>query len=97
MLAGLLVLQLVLGGQVSSRFAGLACDEWPACHAGVWFPDFQGARGLHLLHRLTGYALLAGLLAAAALARGTGRPGRLLAALALCETWSRRGAAAGAL
>ena len=80
--AGLLLVQLVLGGQVSSRFAGLACDEWPACHGGVWFPDFRGARGLHLFHRLAGYALVVALGAAALAARGTGRPGRLLAAAA---------------
>ena len=61
----LLLVQLTLGGQVSSRFAGLVCDEWPACHGGVWFPDFTGARGLHLLHRLTAYALVASLIAAA--------------------------------
>jgi cytochrome c oxidase assembly protein subunit 15 len=78
----LLLVQLVLGGQVSSRFAGLACDEWPACHGGVWFPDFAGARGLHLFHRLTGYALVAALGAAALVGRGTGRPGRLLWAAA---------------
>jgi cytochrome c oxidase assembly protein subunit 15 len=33
----LLVLQIALGGLVSSRFAGLACPEWPACSGGVWF------------------------------------------------------------
>jgi cytochrome c oxidase assembly protein subunit 15 len=81
-IAVLLLVQLVLGGQVSSRFAGLACDEWPACHGGVWFPDWGGARGLHLFHRWTGYALVAALAAAAFVARGTGRPGRLLLAMA---------------
>ena len=76
--AALLLLQIVLGGQVSSRFAGLACDEWPACHAGVWFPDFAGARGLHLLHRLAGYALVVALIASALAARGSGRLAGLL-------------------
>ncbi|MEE9606821.1 MAG: COX15/CtaA family protein [Myxococcota bacterium] len=65
--AALLVLQLVLGGLVSSRYAGLACPEWPACRDGVWFPSWSGNAGLHQLHRLTGYALL-GALAAAAIA-----------------------------
>ena len=37
-LALLLLLQLVLGGLVSSRYAGLACPEWPTCNGGVWFP-----------------------------------------------------------
>ena len=79
----LLLAQLILGGQVSSRFAGLVCDEWPACHRGVWFPDFEGPRGLHLLHRLTGYALVASLIAAAAASRGRGRLGRWLLAAAI--------------
>ena len=63
--AALLVLQITLGGLVSSRFAGLACPEWPACSGGVWFPTWYGPVGLHLLHRLNAYALLAVLLAAA--------------------------------
>ncbi len=63
--AALLVLQITLGGLVSSRFAGLACPEWPACSGGVWFPTWHGTVGLHLLHRLNAYALLAVLLAAA--------------------------------
>jgi cytochrome c oxidase assembly protein subunit 15 len=72
-------LQLVLGGLVSSRYAGLACPEWPTCNGGVWFPSFGGAVGLHLLHRGNGY-LLALLLAGAALrARGRGALGRALA------------------
>jgi cytochrome c oxidase assembly protein subunit 15 len=63
--AVLLVMQITLGGLVSSRFAGLACPEWPACSGGVWFPTWRGTVGLHLLHRLTAYALLVVLLAAA--------------------------------
>ena len=75
----LLVAQLAVGGLVSSTYAGLACNEWPACADGVWFPSFEGARGTHLLHRLAAYALL-GLLAACWLAaRGTAL-GSLLAA-----------------
>lgn len=35
---GLLVLQIVLGGLVSSHYAGLDCPEWPTCRDGVWFP-----------------------------------------------------------
>ena len=72
-------LQLVLGGLVSSRYAGLACPEWPTCNGGVFFPSFGGAVGLHLLHRSNGY-LLALLLAVTALrARGRGALGRVLA------------------
>ena len=78
-----LLLQLVLGGLVSSRHAGLACPEWPTCNGGVWFPSLDGAVGLHLLHRGNGY-LLALLLAVAALrARGRGALGRVLALAAL--------------
>jgi len=71
-------LQLVLGGLVSSRYAGLACPEWPTCNGGVWFPSFGGAVGLHLLHRGNGYLLVLLLGVAAALARGRGVVGRAL-------------------
>jgi len=57
--AVLLLLQLVLGGLVSSTYAGLVCDEWPTCHRGEWFPSFAGVMGTHLLHRINGYALVA--------------------------------------
>jgi cytochrome c oxidase assembly protein subunit 15 len=55
----LLVLQIALGGLVSSTYAGLVCNEWPTCHRGEWFPSFAGAMGIHLLHRINGYALVA--------------------------------------
>lgn len=74
-----LLAQLVLGGLVSSKFAALACDEWPACHAGEWFPGFAGARGIHLAHRLGAYTLVAVLGAAAAVGRGRGRTARRMA------------------
>jgi len=66
-----LLLQVVLGGLVSSNYAGLACPEWPACRGGEWFPTFAGGVGLQLLHRLNGYALCAALAAAALCARQT--------------------------
>jgi len=65
--AVLLGVQLVLGGLVSSRYAGLACPEWPRCNGGLWFPAWGGSVGLHILHRLNGYALTL-LFVAAALA-----------------------------
>ncbi len=86
--AGLLALQIVLGGLVSSHYAGLACPDWPACHGGAWFPSWQGAVGLHLLHRSNGYLLLAALAGAAWIARRqqrVARPLRLLLALALLQ------------
>jgi len=82
LVAGLLALQMVLGGLVSSRYAGLVCPEWPTCNGGQWFPSFRGPVGLHLVHRLNGYALLAGLLAVAACARGGGARLRQVTALA---------------
>jgi len=67
--AALLALQIALGGLVASRYAGLACPEWPTCHEGVWFPTWEGPIGLQLLHRANGYALVASLAAAAWAAR----------------------------
>jgi heme A synthase len=63
--AALLLVQITLGGLVSSRFAGLACPEWPTCSGGAWFPTWKGAVGLHLLHRTHGYLLVVALAAAA--------------------------------
>jgi heme a synthase len=80
--AAVLFAQLVLGGLVSSRFAGLACPEWPACKAGVWFPSWTGGVGLQLLHRLNGYLLLAALATTAALC-WRAHPLRRLTVLAL--------------
>jgi len=65
----LLVLQIALGGLVASRYAGLACPDWPTCREGVWFPTWEGSVGLQLLHRVNGYALVASLAAAAFAAR----------------------------
>jgi len=75
-----LVLQIMLGGLVSSNYAGLACPEWPTCFEGAWFPSFSGAQGLHLLHRIFAYALLAALGLCAWHARGAPRLGALTAA-----------------
>ena len=68
--AVVLLLQMVLGGLVASRFAGMTCPEWPACNGGVWFPTWQGTVGLHLLHRWNGTFLAALLPVAAFLCRG---------------------------
>ncbi|HXK22026.1 MAG TPA: COX15/CtaA family protein [Myxococcota bacterium] len=84
----LLFFQLVLGGLVSSRFAGMACPEWPTCNGGLWFPSWHGPVGLHLMHRSNGYLLLLSLCAAAWRLRGdprVGRSVRLAAALALAQ------------
>jgi cytochrome c oxidase assembly protein subunit 15 len=73
-----LALQLVLGGLVSSRYAGLACPEWPTCYGGAWWPSSGGPVALHLLHRTNGYLLLLLLGASAFAARGAGALGRAL-------------------
>ena len=86
--AGLLLLQMILGGLVSSRFAGMACPEWPTCNGGLWIPGWSGNVGLHLLHRFNGYALVGVLAVATAVNRGDPSLRRwtsLALALALCE------------
>ncbi len=67
--AVLLFCQMVLGGLVSSTYAGLACSEWPTCNGGVFFPSFEGALGIHLLHRLGAYSLVTLIAVAAWLGR----------------------------
>lgn len=57
--AGMWLVQLALGGLVSSNYAGLACTEWPTCNGGVWFPAWSGIVGLQLAHRAGAYVLFA--------------------------------------
>lgn len=71
--AVLLVVQLALGGLVSSSFAGLACGTWPTCDGTNWFPTFQGLVGLQLVHRLVAYALVAAGVIVVAVARSQPR------------------------
>jgi len=66
---GLLFVQLVLGGLVSSSYAGLTCPEWPTCVDGELFPGWTGLRGLHVLHRSVGYAFVLAIFVAAGLTR----------------------------
>jgi len=68
--ATLLALQIVLGGLVSSRYAGLACAEWPTCNDGAFLPSFEGVVGLQLVHRLNAYALALAMAATATASRG---------------------------
>jgi cytochrome c oxidase assembly protein subunit 15 len=67
--ASMLLVQVVLGGLVSSSYAGLACPDWPTCMNGEFFPTWRGIQGLHLLHRTVGYATLVAIAACAWLAR----------------------------
>lgn len=86
--AVLLVCQIMLGGLVSSSYAGLVCPDWPTCMNGEYFPTFSGIQGLHVLHRTVAYTLLASLLATTLLARRHPALSRCLglaSALALCQ------------
>jgi cytochrome c oxidase assembly protein subunit 15 len=74
--ACVLLAQLVLGGLVASKYAGLACPDWPTCSNGVWFPSFAGALGLALSHRLGAYLLFCLLVLCALGSRGQGALGR---------------------
>lgn len=74
----LLLFQMILGGLVSSSYAGLACPEWPTCNGGAWFPSMGGSVGLHLAHRMNGYALTATVLAVAFTTFRMGPLGRLM-------------------
>ena len=85
-----LVAQIVLGGLVSSHYAGLACTEFPTCDGERFVPTLQGALGLHVLHRLNGYALAAVFTLLAVVSRHTGRIDRL-AALACGLVWLQVG------
>ena len=69
----LLAIQIVLGGLVSSNYAGLVCPDWPTCMNGEFFPTWSGIQGLHLFHRSVGYACLLAIAAAAWL--GQSHPG----------------------
>ena len=68
-LAALLFVQIVLGGLVSSQFAGMACPEWPRCNGGAWWPSSKGSVGLHLFHRWNAALLLLAMVGVAFAAR----------------------------
>jgi cytochrome c oxidase assembly protein subunit 15 len=61
----LLVVQIALGGWVSSNYAGLACQDFPTCQ-GAWLPDMDFRHGLTMLREL-GYTGDGALLPLAAL------------------------------
>jgi heme a synthase len=57
----LLLLQLGLGGLVSSHGAGLACASFPTCDGHAFAPSWSGLVGIHVLHRTNGFLLLGAL------------------------------------
>lgn len=48
---GLLTLQIALGGWVSTNYAVLACNEFPACQ-GSWWPEMNFAQGFEFWREL---------------------------------------------
>jgi heme a synthase len=48
----LALLQVALGGWVSTNYAVLACDEFPTCHGGQWWPQMDFAQGFQLWREL---------------------------------------------
>jgi cytochrome c oxidase assembly protein subunit 15 len=73
-----LVFQIGIGGLVSSRYAGLACPDWPSCYQGEWFPiwGFVSPVGVQVHHRANGYLLAAFVAWLAWAARGLPRLAR---------------------
>jgi cytochrome c oxidase assembly protein subunit 15 len=65
----LLGIQIVLGGLVSSNYAGLTCPDWPTCMNGEFIPTWSGVQGLHVFHRLVGYSVVLAIATAAFLGR----------------------------
>jgi len=49
---GLLVMQVALGAWVSTNYAVLACQDFPQCQAGQWWPAADWAQGFTLLREL---------------------------------------------
>lgn len=89
-LALLLLAQFVLGGLVSSTFAGMACPEWPMCNGGTFWPSSRGSVGLHLFHRWNAVAFVGLAVTVTWLGRREPRLAKLLgliAALALAQTF----------
>ena len=68
------LVQILLGGLVSTNHAGLACPDFPLCH-GAWWPTGEGTLvHLQLAHRFGAYALAAFLVLAWARSRGATNP-----------------------
>ncbi|HEX7077314.1 MAG TPA: COX15/CtaA family protein [Candidatus Eisenbacteria bacterium] len=55
--AAAVLVQVALGGWVSSSGAALACPDFPTCQ-GQWFPKLAGPVGIQFAHRLGAYAVV---------------------------------------
>lgn len=51
------LVQVALGGWVSSSGAALACPDFPTCQ-GMWLPPMHGPLGIHMTHRFGAYAVV---------------------------------------
>lgn len=54
LVAGMIYLQIIIGGLVSTNYAGLTCEGFPLCN-GELIPTLSGLVGLQVKHRLWGY------------------------------------------
>lgn len=55
------ILQVALGGWVSSNYAAVACTDFPTCH-GEWWPEMDFANAFNLTHHDIGPNYLGGML-----------------------------------
>jgi len=55
------IIQIALGGWVSSNYAAVACTDFPTCH-GEWWPQMDFANAFNLTHHDIGPNYLGGLL-----------------------------------
>lgn len=87
--AFLLVIQIALGGWVSSNYAGIACQGFPSCN-GQWLPDMDLSEGFHLSQTVGPNYLHGQLHAAARTAIHVAhRLGALLLGAAIIALWWR--------
>lgn len=98
---GLVFLQIGLGGWVSSNYAALACNQFPTCLSGEWWPATEFGPGFTLLRELgstaSGEPLSFAALTAIHLAHRLGALLVLLVVGAYGLRCLRRGAAGGKL
>jgi cytochrome c oxidase assembly protein subunit 15 len=74
---GTLAFQLLLGGLVSSHYAGLACSSFPTCDGSEFVPTLSGAIGMQVMHRFNALLVLASFTTLALVTRNTPYIGRL--------------------
>ncbi|MWJ28253.1 COX15/CtaA family protein [Halomonas sediminis] len=87
--AAILVMQLALGGWVSSNYAGIACQGFPACN-GQWWPEMDVSEGFHLTQTVGPNYLYGQLHADARTAIHIAhRLGAVLSGIALLTLWLR--------